>query len=113
MASASAISWSPAVASNQSCPVSDCFVSVRPMTALGRLPRIVTGSYPGPKTRMQATECARWSGGIHAAQTAGSTSPIGPRNSASASGSIGVGWLLTITMRAPASFATGTTPATG
>ena len=50
---------------------------------------------------------------LHSAQTAGSTSPIDPRNSASASESIGVGWLLTITMRAPASLATGTTPATG
>ena len=50
---------------------------------------------------------------LHAVQTAGSTSPIGPCNSASASESIGVGWLLTITTRAPTSFATGTTPATG
>ena len=73
---------------------------------------------PGPGharaiVRTKGEEKARCAGGFHAAQMAGSTSPIDPRNSVSASGSIGVGWLLTITMRAPASFATGTTPATG
>ena len=49
----------------------------------------------------------------HASQSAGRIALMEPRSTASAIGSRGVGWSLTITVRAPASLASGTTPATG